>query len=155
MKEEGMTREERNNKLKHFITCMKCEVSGKCCDENCPIQYDAGNMGEIIENLEEISKILEREPCEDAVSRKVVLDMMQMRMGAKELYKAVYDLPSVTPARKKGKWIDTDATILNRQGYLVHEVICSECNSISYFRTMGNKYIGANYCPNCGTKMEK
>lgn len=105
MKEEGMTREERNNKLKHFITCMKCEVSGKCCDENCPIQYDAGNMGEIIENLEEISKILEREPCEDAVSRKVVLDMMQMRMGAKELYKAVYDLPSVTPAPKKGKWI--------------------------------------------------
>ena len=67
MKEEGMTREERNNKLKHFITCMKCEVSGKRCDENCPIQYDAGNMGEIIENLEEISKILEQE-CEDAVS---------------------------------------------------------------------------------------
>lgn len=67
----------------------------------------------------------------------------------------VAKLSPVTPARKKGKWIDTDATILNRQGYLVHEVICSECNSISYFRTMGNKYIGANYCPNCGTKMEK
>ena len=66
-----MTREERNNKLKYFITCMKCEVSGKCCDENCPIQYDAGNMGEIIENLEEISKILEeKEPCEDAISRE-------------------------------------------------------------------------------------
>ena len=68
-----MTREERNNKLKYLITCMKCEVSGKCCDENCPIQYDAGNMGEIIENLEEISKTLEKEPCEDAVSRKAVL----------------------------------------------------------------------------------
>ena len=59
MTEEGMTIEERNNKLKHFITCMKCEVSGKSCDENCPIQYKAGNMGEIIENLEEISKILD------------------------------------------------------------------------------------------------
>ena len=76
MKEEGMTREERNNKLKHFITCMKCEVSGKRCDENCPIQYDAGNMGEIIENLEEISKILEKE-CEDAVSRQAVLDIVK------------------------------------------------------------------------------
>lgn len=57
-----MTREERNNKLKHFITCLKCEVSGKPCDVNCSTQYDAGNMGEIIENLETISKTLEQEP---------------------------------------------------------------------------------------------
>lgn len=57
-----MTREERNKKLKYLITCMKCEVSGKCCDENCLTQYDAGNMGEIIENLEAISKALEQKP---------------------------------------------------------------------------------------------
>ena len=56
-----MTRKERNNKLKHLVTCMKCEVNGKRCDENCSTQYDAGNTGEIIENLEEISKILEQE----------------------------------------------------------------------------------------------
>ena len=56
-----MTIAERNNKLKHFITCLKCEVSGKCCDVNCSTQYDAGNMGEIIENLEAISKALEQE----------------------------------------------------------------------------------------------
>ena len=55
-----MTREERNNKLKYLITCMKCEVSGKLCDENCTIQYESGNMEEIIENLEGISKILEK-----------------------------------------------------------------------------------------------
>lgn len=55
-----MTGEERNIKLKHLITCMKCEVSGKACDENCPTQYEAGNMGEIIENLEAISEILEQ-----------------------------------------------------------------------------------------------
>lgn len=57
-----MTIAERNNKLKHLITCMKCEVSGKECDNNCSTQYDAGNMGEIIENLEAISKALEQEP---------------------------------------------------------------------------------------------
>ena len=56
-----MTIAERNNKLKHFITCLKCEVSGKCCDDNCSTQYDAGNMGEIIENLEAISKAIEQE----------------------------------------------------------------------------------------------
>lgn len=58
----GMTRAERNNKLRHFITCLKCEVSGKCCDDNCLTQYEAGTMGEIIENLEAISKALEQEP---------------------------------------------------------------------------------------------
>ena len=57
-----MTIEERNTKLKHLITCMKCETSGKCCNDNCPTQYEAGNMGEIIENLEAISKILEQQP---------------------------------------------------------------------------------------------
>lgn len=57
-----MTIAERNNKLKHFIACLKCEVSGKVCDDNCPTQYNAGNMGEIIENLETISKALEQEP---------------------------------------------------------------------------------------------
>lgn len=54
-----MTVSERNNKLKHFITCLKCRISGKCCDDNCSTQYKAGNMGEIIENLESISRILE------------------------------------------------------------------------------------------------
>lgn len=57
-----MTREEINTKLKALIACMKCEVSGKPCDDNCPTQYEAGNMGEIIENLEAISKVLEQEP---------------------------------------------------------------------------------------------
>ena len=70
-----MTREERNNKLKHFITCLKCEVSGKCCDDNCSTQYDAGNMGEIIENLEAISKALEQEPVID----KIYADIPRLR----------------------------------------------------------------------------
>ena len=54
-----MTIEERVEKLRNLITCMKCEVSGKVCDLNCPTQYDAGNMGEIIENLDEIVKLLD------------------------------------------------------------------------------------------------
>jgi len=60
-----MTNEQRNIKLKHLIKCMKCEASGKVCDENCPTQYEAGNVGEIIENLEAISEMLEQQPCED------------------------------------------------------------------------------------------
>lgn len=59
-----MTIAERNKKLKHFIICLKCEVSGKPCDNNCSTQYDAGNMGEIIENLEAISRHIEQQTCE-------------------------------------------------------------------------------------------
>ena len=63
--------EDRNKKLKHLITCMKCEVSGKICDANCPTQYEAGNMGEIIENLEAISKTLGQVPRWISVSEKL------------------------------------------------------------------------------------
>lgn len=80
-----MTITERNDKLKHFIACLKCEVSGKCCDNDCPTQYDAGNMGEIIENLEAISKALEQEPCEDAISRKAVLDKLNRLIEVEQL----------------------------------------------------------------------
>lgn len=57
-----MTIEERNKKLKAYITCLKCEVRGRYCSDDCATQYEAGNMGEIIENLEAISKALEEEP---------------------------------------------------------------------------------------------
>ena len=65
-----MTIEERNKKLKAFITCLKCEVSGRECSYNCATQYEAGNMGEIIKNLEAISRALkgERKTKENQIS---------------------------------------------------------------------------------------
>ena len=54
-----MTIAERNKKLKHLIDCLKCRVSGRPCHDECSTGYDAGTMGEIIENLEVISKVLE------------------------------------------------------------------------------------------------
>ena len=53
-------------------------------------------------------KALEQQPCEDAVSRTDVLDLTLMKMGGKELYVAVYDLPPVTPQPKRGKWIEVE-----------------------------------------------
>ena len=101
-----MTRDERNTKLKHFITCLKCEVGGRECDDNCPVQYEAGSMGEIIENLEAISKVLEQQTCENAVSRQAVIDALRdaenhafnsYYKGLKEAHKIVADLPSAQP----------------------------------------------------------
>ena len=152
-----MTREERTNKLKHFITCMKCEVSGKRCDENCPIQYDAGNMGEIIENLEEISKILDmaiealdQEPCEDCISRKAVKELFQEGsvMGMYH-FLGIDELPSVTPARKKGKWCKQNDDYNDWYE-------CSECGygSEGEMQYSSEYDVRTNYCPQCGCKME-
>ena len=56
---EKITIEERIKKLKHLITCMKCEVQGHPCNVNCVIQYELGTTREIIENLEAIVKVLD------------------------------------------------------------------------------------------------
>lgn len=122
------------------------------------------------------------QPCEDCVSRKAVFETIDdcNSDGLKGIfcsYRAglrfkeyIKDLPPVTPKgvtvtdfadkcrecgkQKKGKWIDTKEISINVRGQIVHEVICSKCDGISYFRSMGNKYIGANLCPNCGAEME-
>lgn len=85
----------------------------------------------------------ERKSCDDAISRQDVLDLMQTRMGAKELYKAIYDLPSVTPERKKGKWIRVDHD----------KVKCSYCEIIHLIAQYPRGTI--DYCPNCGARMER
>ena len=56
-----MTITERINKLRHYIVWLGCKVSGSACiGDECSTQYGAGTMGEVIENLEAISKILEQ-----------------------------------------------------------------------------------------------
>lgn len=150
-----MTREEMNKKLKNLITYMKCEVSGKVCDDNCPYQYDAGNMGEIVENLEAISKLLEREPCGDCISRqaaqskiKSICDEYRLsyedgeRKGgftggsAYALGHAFDDLPPVTPQQKTGYWI---AITKDEKS-----AVCSCCNL--------NNFLFGDYCKWCGAK---
>lgn len=141
-----MTIAERNKKLKHFITCLKCEVSGKLCDDNCSTQYDAGNMGEIIENLEAISKVIEQEPCEDAISRQAVLDLPRIKIHNEwgNVIKESVDvedvrrLSPVVPQQKTGRWIMGK-----------YKDTCNKCRC-TYPKNIGFK----NYCPNCGIKME-
>lgn len=97
--------------------------------------YDNYPNGISKECRDYIIMVLEKEPCEDAVSRQVVLDTMQMKMGGKELYKAVYEMLPVTPTQK---WIPISerlpedyqrvlVTIINYAGYKVVRV--AEYNS--------------------------
>lgn len=89
------------------------EVADKCAltDGNILCENDHRQLAEW---LTDYKRLLEQEPCEDAISRQAVLDMMQMRMSGKELYKVVYELPSVNPQPKTGHckdckwWKDSD-----------------------------------------------
>ena len=98
----------------------------------------------------------------DKISRQAAIDgrISIQRSNGVEVY---YDeavpveylkrLPSAQPERIRGRWIYTGVKFPNWEGQAVSEVICSECNGISYFRRAFDKYIGANICPNCGADM--
>jgi len=123
-----MTKEERDNAINFLKSYLDEEVYTEKC-----------------RNAHEMAiKSLEKEPCEDAISRQTVLDMMQMKMGDKELYMAVYDLPPVTPKPKMGHWIVHRG--YNADGFGI-EYSCSKCNDWNDEKS--------KYCPNCGAKMQE
>lgn len=101
-----------------------------------------------------IIEVLRKEPCKDAVSRQAVLDFMQIKMGGKELYKAVYEMPPVRPIHNKAKWIKQYTAFVNDDNQIVTECHCNNCYGISYFRSMNGELVGAKYCPNCGAEMD-
>lgn len=88
--------------------------------------YDADKWREAITV---ISKWLEQEPCDDAVSRQTVIDMMNYGI----LEDNIKDLLPVIPKEKTGKWIGDK---------------CSNCgNERAWY---GNNPL---FCPDCGAKM--
>lgn len=92
-----------------------------------------------------VLKLLEQEPCEDAISRQAVIDALTKTSGIRgDALKALYDLSPVkvvTPQPKIGHWI----TLKDEYGD-IHEAVCSCCD-----KNGNHKW---TYCPNCGTRME-
>ena len=117
-----------------------CRQFEKGCDRLCRKCDLVLEDKEIINAYDMAINLLQAEPCEDAISRQVVLDMMQMRMSGKELYKAVYDLPPIQPKTKAGKWIP-----------IYGNVKCSVCGNVKDGRSVGK---ATHYCDFCGAKME-
>ena len=91
---------------------------------------------------------LQREPCEDTISRQAVKKALEDRfMELQKRHSAdryetnfclntILELPSVTPQSKMGHWIDSS------NGWM-----CSECKRDNKKDT--------KYCPNCGAKMQE
>ena len=97
-----------------------------------------------------------QEPCEDAISRKEVLEYIDkmpskltpdgrrmIRRITLEKFIAV-TLPPVTPQSKTGHWIDIMVGDMPAQA-------CDQCNTFYPLAYTGG---GHKYCPNCGIKME-
>ena len=94
----------------------------------------------VISNQEckDILKYLtEQEPCEDAISRQAVLDVIEREEFKGDAISEIEKLSSVIPQPKTGRWI---------RCYVIQEFKCSECRVC--FRNT------SNYCPNCGARME-
>ena len=97
-----------------------------------------------VAKLSPVTKALE--PCEDCISREAALDK-KWDVPYEGKYIQVVDvgdieeLPSVQLARPKGHWINIDKT---------HSK-CDRCGAVFEIASANG---GANYCPNCGCKME-
>lgn len=73
----------------------------------------------IKEALYAACKALEREPCEDAVSRTEVLNLVRFNsFHVKSQIKAIENMPSVIP--QKSKWIPVSERLPNRKEYIAN-----------------------------------
>ena len=82
--------------------------------------------------------------CEDAISREAAIDIFgdvhPLDHNTNAYIEKIKELPSVTPSRRKGLWID-------REEYDVDRWKCSECGRTEQWRE--------NFCPKCGAVMVK
>ena len=97
---------------------------------------------QLAEWLKELKQLRKQEPCDDTVSREAVKELFQEGsvMGMYH-FLGIDELPSVTPARKKGKWI-----VLKDEYGDICEAICSCCEDNGNHRW--------KYCHTCGAEME-
>lgn len=113
-----------------------------------------GYHGDLLKALTELKNL--QESCEDCISREAVLAMSDYigetptyddPLGkVEEVVRAedIRELPSVTLARKKGKWTEYPHEWGDNWQYSEYE--CSVCHNRANFDT--------DYCPNCGAEME-
>lgn len=108
-------------------------------DEMIPVMKESCDMA---------IKALEQEPCDDAISRQAVEEIIWEEPSyadalnvLAEVRDKVRTLPSVTPQQKTGQWIQVEND----------KCKCDQCEVIQFIAIY--PYGHKNYCPNCGAKM--
>ena len=123
-----------------------------------------GTQQEVCKFLANYMEVLEKqtqEPCEDAIGRQAVLDVMRKnhRSGGRDidgdyvegdyrecLYDDIISIPSINSQPKTGNWVYKIYGGFHEQG----DWYCSHCD---YQFNYGNGH--AEYCPKCGFKMSE
>ena len=129
--------------LESRAVCMECVISKYDCDA-CD------------EAFEMAISALEQEPCEDAISREAVVDDFiewreKLEYAVGEDYSGVHllnvaiqkiwDMPSVTPSRRKGHWID-----YSDEGFV-------ECPFCGHATNCEDNIDELHYCFYCGAEL--
>ena len=129
-----MTREENLHWLNEEIRTWENE-----CQSKHPIK----------EALYAARKALEQEPCEDAVSRAEVLNLVRFNaFHVKSQIKAIENMPSVTPQKPiKGEWLRmSDLSEQEDDRYK-----CSRCGNVIHYKDKMNLYTFNSWCGRCGS----
>lgn len=122
----------------------------------------------VAEAVEKTKAEIEAQPCEDCISKYIkqkidyLEDMASLETNEgrwveegqylyaisvlEEIEEYIKSLPSVTPQKPKGKWIDVNDDSHGWGAYRCH--VCSECKD--YYTTSAYEM---KYCPNCGAEM--
>ena len=104
---------------------------------------------QLAEWLRELKEYKGQQPCEDCISREMAMkecytihDDYGERFDVVQL-ETLEGLPSVTPARAEGKWIEHKNAEEAPSGYLISNYECSKCHD----------WVDSDfdYCPNCGS----
>lgn len=123
----------------------------------CKVIVD-GKAFSVKEALDIAIEALEQQPCEDAVSRKDVHDMLENLPVTVEnkwfnwLQKAcirLAELPSVTPKEtlRKGEWLRmSDLSEKEDDRYK-----CSHCGNVVHYKNKMNLYTFNRWCGRCGS----
>lgn len=64
----------------------------------------------------------------------------------------IENAPTIEPERKTGKWIKLDK---DNKFFVPHMLKCSECGNTLDKHGVNAGRGDANYCPNCGARMEE
>ena len=139
------------------------KVFEKCIELNDRMTFCINEGSPLYNACMKAIELLKAEPCDDAVSRAMVLDLKQTfydNAGYETEYVDIEDikaLPPVTPKQKTGKWIYETGHFGNDMydDSWYHIYRCSECGRTveidsQQYNKVAEKY---PYC-HCGAKME-
>lgn len=158
--QEENAREGRLQLADNVLECEKC----------------AAEHRQLAEWLKDYKQLLEREFCEDAISRQAVIDTIFAECSGVKLdidfakvlllQRAIKSLPPVTPLsqeKKTGHWITKShgfppepTSVCSECGFDRDFFIYSMCSECVPDRDFFISFRGLNkikYCPNCGAKM--